>query len=69
MNTIAFLDNTHGQLTNKLSLILNSKIDKDINDCITQEKSGGAPTNIGMKTNNSIITSFLQMVEITDEYL
>lgn len=36
LNTTSFLENTHGLLTNKLSIILNSKIDKEINDYISQ---------------------------------
>lgn len=64
--TIVLLETTHGQLTSKLALILNTKIGKDIEDCISQEKTN---PSIGAKTNNSIITAFLQMVEITDDYL
>ncbi len=64
--TNVLLETTHAQLTSKLALILNTKITKDIDDCISQEKTN--PT-IGAKTNNSIVTAFLQMVEITDDYL
>jgi hypothetical protein len=49
-----------------LALILNSKVEKDISDCIAQEKTNPA---ISAKTNTSIVTAFLQMVEITDDYL
>jgi hypothetical protein len=64
--TINLLETTHGQLTSKLATILNAKVEKDIADCIAQEKTNPA---ISGKTNNSIITAFLQMVEITDDYL
>lgn len=67
-NTIALLDNTQGMLISKLSLILNSKIEKDISDYILQEKTTPNSVNTN-KTNSLIITAFLQMVEITDEYL
>ena len=69
MNTIAFLENTHNLLTGKLSTILNSKMQKDINDFMAQEKGVANYAALSNKTNGSIITAFLQMVEITDQYL
>jgi hypothetical protein len=66
LNTLALLETTHAQLTAKLALILNSKVDKEIGDCLSMEKASPA---LYTKTNNAIINAFLQMVEITDDYL
>jgi hypothetical protein len=69
-NTVlGLLDSTNSQLINKLSLILSSKIDKDVNDFLVQDKATPATIATVTKTSNSIVTAFLQMVEITDEYL
>jgi hypothetical protein len=65
----ATLETVFEQLIAKLALILNFKVEKDINDFFNLEKQNANINAIVTKTNNSIITSFLQMVEITDEYL
>lgn len=63
--TVGLLKGTRGELISKLTIILNSKIDKEITEFLQNDKN----TQVSSKTSNTIITFFLQMVEITDEYL
>ena len=56
------------QTIGKLSLILNSKTDKDIANFIEADKQNPS-VELVKKTNHSLITAYLQMVDITDEYL
>lgn len=64
--TISLLRETRKDLITKLTFILNGKIDKEIQEFVQADKSNSQGST---KTSNTIITFFLQMVEITDEYL
>ncbi len=49
-------------------IILNAKIEKEIEEFMKADKESSTP-QVATKTSNILITFFLQMVEITDEYL
>ena len=56
-------------MISKLTAILNGKTEKEINEFLQQDKLNPQNNQTVLRTSNTIITSFLQMVEITDEYL
>jgi hypothetical protein len=60
---LALLQSTRQQVITKLSAILSFKTDSQIAEFL---KGGG---ELSGKTSNSLVGLFLQMVEITDEYL
>ena len=49
------------------NIILNFKTEKEVNAFIEAEKE--TPNQPATKTTNVLVTNFLQMVEVTDEYL
>jgi len=63
--TLAFLESTHQQVVAKLSAILGFKAEAQISEYLKGEKDRAQTS----KTSNSLVGLFLQMVEITDEYL
>lgn len=68
MECIEGIKHTRNLLLNKLTIILNFKIEKEINEFMEKQKNNSNP-QLANKTSNAIITNFLQIVEITDEYL